>query len=173
MACFTNPIKNRLLLTIDEKGRATAKELARSNINIPQATLYRYLKKMVEDGILEVVEEKPVRNVKERVYGIAIDIEAELGSMVEENPGKGYFSLFQQFTTGLLNEFQAYAEKDDIDLEKDGSGFFITPFYATTEELEELALELRTIILAYHEKEPAPGRQVRNIAVILTPPTAI
>ena len=170
MACFTNPVTCKLLSDVQTRGRATTKELAQTNENIPQATLYRYLKKMVEAGILEVVEERPVRNVKEKVYGVAIYFEAEIERMVDDSSGQGYLSLFQQFCNGLISEFQAYTARENIDIERDGSGFFTVPFYATLEELEELGHKIQALLEPYHEREAAPGRQMRNIALVLTPP---
>ena len=46
MECITNPVKCKLLLEIHSKGKATAKQLADIYTDIPQATLYRHLKKM-------------------------------------------------------------------------------------------------------------------------------
>ena len=45
MECITNPVKCKLLLEIHSKGKATAKQLAHIYTDIPQATLYRHLKK--------------------------------------------------------------------------------------------------------------------------------
>ena len=173
MTCFTNPVKSKLFSDIETHGRTTAKDLAQRNVGIPQATLYRYLKKMVEDGILEVVEERQVRNVREKIYDIAVDFESEIGKMIDDNSGKGYLSLFQQFSNGLLSEFQAYAARESIDIKNDGSGFRIVPFYATIGELEELSLKIQELLRPYHENEPAPGRQMRNIAIVFTPPTTM
>ena len=59
MECITNPVKCKLLLEIYSQGQATARHLADAFGDIPQATLYRNLKKMLNDGILKVVEETP------------------------------------------------------------------------------------------------------------------
>ncbi len=45
MECFTNPVKCKLLLEIRSQGQTTAKHLAETYTDIPQATLYRNLKK--------------------------------------------------------------------------------------------------------------------------------
>ena len=67
MECITNPVKCKLLLEIHSKGKATAKQLADIYTDIPQATLYRHLKKMLSDGILQVVEETQVRGTVEKL----------------------------------------------------------------------------------------------------------
>ncbi len=66
MECITNPVKCKLLLEIHSQGKATAKQLADIYTDIPQATLYRHLKKMLSDGILQVVEETQVRGTVEK-----------------------------------------------------------------------------------------------------------
>ena len=40
----------------------------------------------------------------------------------------------------------------------------------TTKELCELAQKIKDVIKPYYEFESAPGRQLRNIAVVYTPP---
>jgi len=172
MECLTSPVKCKLFLDI-EAGQTTAKELAACNENIPQATLYRYLKKMVADGILEVLEERQVRNVREKVYGVAVDVEAEIQKMIADNSGEGYLSLFRQFCSGLTQEFQAYAARADIDILQDGSGFRMMPFYATATEQKELARKIWELILPYQEQEAASGRQMRHVAVVFTPPAEV
>ena len=170
MACFTNPIKGKLFSDIAAGEEMTAKKLARINGDIPQATLYRYLKRMLTDGVLEVVAEKQVRNVREKVYGVSRDFEAEIERILNENHGRGYLSLFQQFSNGLLKEFQAYAARENIDIKGDGSGFRIAPFYATVDELKELSHGIQELVRSYHALGPAPGRQMRNVAIVFTPP---
>jgi len=171
MECLTNPIKCKLLLDIIDEGQTTAKILAEKNKNIPQATLYRYLKKMVSDGILKIAEERQIRNVMEKTYAPAIDMKAQVDKMLAENSGEAYLQLFQQFTIGLLNEFKTYAEKDDIDILNDGSGFRVAPIFATIDELKELATKIHELIRPYTENEATPDRKMRSVAIIFTPPT--
>ena len=90
MECITNPVKCKLLLEIHSQGKATAKQLADIYNDIPQATLYRYLKKMLSDGIIQVVEETPVRGTVEKTYSLAHNINSDMETMVENNSGELY-----------------------------------------------------------------------------------
>jgi len=171
LEALTNPIKNRILIEVSEQGRATAKTLAQKHGNIPQATLYRYLKKMTDDGILEIVETRQVRNVTEKIYSLAVDLEADIEKMIEENSGEAYFKLFQQFTIGLLKEFHVYSQKENIDLLNDGSGFRVTSINASLDEITQLSKDINALIAPYRENEATPDRQARSLAVIFTPPT--
>ena len=66
MDCFANPIKCKLLLEIYASGQTTAKRLSELYSDIPQATLYRYLKRMTDEGILKIVGENPIRGLWRR-----------------------------------------------------------------------------------------------------------
>ena len=167
---LVNPVKSKLIIAVMTQGTTTAKALAASNKSIPQATLYRYLKKMVDDGVLNVVEERKVRNVTEKIYALAIDFNAYTEEMLKNNSGEAYFGMFQQFTLGLLNEFNAYCAKDNIDLQNDGSGFSVIPICVTFEELKELAGKIREIIAPYAQLEATADRKAHSVALIFTPP---
>ena len=169
---LTNPVKVKLISEIDKQKKTTAKQLAKAVPQIPQATLYRYLKKMVDAEIIAVVEENQVRNVKEKVYSLVFDFDAKIKEMVNDKSGKGYLTLFQQFSNGLIYEFQKYIDDGDIDILNDGSGFRIMTFDATKSELEELAKKINEIVEPYHEQEPTPERKLRNLAIVYTPPVA-
>jgi DNA-binding transcriptional ArsR family regulator len=171
MACLTNPIKHKLLMAIKDQERATTKELAQISPQIPQTTLYRHLKKMADDGLIKVVDTNRVRNVDEKVYGIAIDLEAELATDQGEATGQYYNAQFQRFTKGLVKEFQQCNPQKDGNVYtiKDGSGFGITPFYASYDEVRELVCKINELIEPF-TKANTEGRQLRNIATIITPP---
>jgi DNA-binding Lrp family transcriptional regulator len=170
MEYLTNPIKTKIVAEVTKQGQTTAKVLAEKIPSIPQATLYRYLKKMVTDGILKVSHERKVRNVTEKVYEIAFDLNADTEKMIEENDGEAYLGLFQQFSIGLLNEYSAYCAQDGIDILNDGSGFRISQFYATLDELKELSASIQKIIEPYTKLEHNTDRKTRLIATIITPP---
>ena len=170
MKYFTNPVTCKLFFNIETLGQATAKELTSLVADIPQATLYRYLRKMVDDGVLIVIKERQVRNVTEKTYAIGIDYKAEIDDMIAANSGEWYLGMFQHFCNGLINEFREYANRDNIDILNDGSGYRIFPFYATSDELFELAEKIREVIKPYYENKPTPNRQMRNAAIIYTPP---
>ena len=170
MECFANPIQCKLFLEISAQGQATAKQLAQAHSDIPQATLYRTLKKMADDGVIAVVEENKVRNVTEKVYAVAEDFTGDILKILDENAGDAYFGLFQQFTLGLLREFQEYARQPDIDIKRDGSGFSSVPFYATEAEVAELSAKVAEVLTPYYQNEQTPGRKMRTFARIITPP---
>lgn len=172
MDCFTNPVKCKLFLEIKSKGRVTAKQLAKTYSDIPQATLYRYLNRMLSDGILKVTEENKVRGTIEKVYAVEFGLFSDIQKMLMGNSGEAYMQMFTQYMIGLLSEFKGYAFRKNIDILHDGSGFSTVPFYATMDELEEALKKVTEIIEPLKNNKPRQGRRMRSLALIVTPPKA-
>lgn len=167
---LADPIKCKLLLDVYGKGQATAKQLAQTNSGITHATLYRHLRKMVAEGLLQIVGENKIRGTLEKIYALNPDLSLDAQKMVEENDGQVYLILFSQFIQGLTEEFRKYAYRRDIDILRDGSGFTIAPVYATTEELTAAMIEIGKILQPLISNEKTPERDLHSIAIITTPP---
>ena len=169
MECITNPVKCKLLLEIHSKEKATAKQLADIYNDIPQATLYRYLKKMLNDGILQVVEETQVRGTVEKTYSLAHNINSDMETMVENNSGELYMQYFMQYFIGFAKQFQEYCHSPNINIRKDMTGFSLSPLYLSDDELISLATSISKVISAVKNNKPSPERKLRTIGVIVSP----
>lgn len=169
MDCITNPVKCKLLLEIHSQGKATAKHLADTYNDMSQATLYRHLKKMLNDGILQVVEEKQVRGTVEKTYSLAYDINSNMETMVEENSGDLYMQYFMQYIFGFAKQFQEYCQSPNINIKEDMTGFSLSPLYLSDDELTSLVTSISQIINAVKSNGPNPERKLRTIGVIVSP----
>lgn len=170
MECITNPVKCKLLLEIYSKEKATAKYLSDALGDIPQATLYRNLKKMLNDGILKVVEETPVRGTVEKTYALAFNINEDFEAILAENSGTLYMQLFMQYFFGFAKQFQAYCQSPDINIKEDMSGFSLSHLYLSDDELTDLIKSISNVVHAAEKKGPKAGRKLRTIGVIVSPP---
>lgn len=171
MDCIVNPVKSQIILSIQEKGECTAKDLLASQYDIPQATLYRTLNRLVESGVLKIIAENKVRAVKEKVYALNESFLNVNQSIVEQNDGEAYFKLFTNFIIVLMKEFQNYAEKSSINIVEDGSGFSAIPIYATVEEMVGIGNKFKEIIALYQTRNALVEEQSMHIlATIITPP---
>ena len=167
MECITNPVKCKLLLEIYSQERATAKHLSDVLSDIPQATLYRNLKKMLNDGLIKVVEKKQVRGTVESTYALALNLNSEFEAILAENSGPLYMQLFMQYFLGFAKQFREYCKSPNIDIKKDMSGFSLSHLYLSDEELTEL---MKNIIKTVEKNEPKTERKLRTLGIIVTPP---
>lgn len=167
---LTNPVTSKILLEIELHKEITAKQLNKKYSDIPQATLYRYLKRMCNDEVIKVIYENKVRGTYEKVYSLAPGYTNNLTDVLDGDYGAPYLKFFMQFAKGLIKEFQDYAAKDSEKKNGDGSGFFINPIYATDEELLTFHKQIMQIFEELENNAHTPERKLRNAAFIITPP---
>ena len=167
---FANPARGKILFEIYTKEKQTAKQLLEKFPDIPQPTLYRYLRMMLSDGTLKIAEEKQVRGTVEKTYAIAVDLTGDVRHIIETNDRAGYMQLFFVYIAGVSAEFEEYVRRENVDLLNDGALFQMAPVYATTEEVHEALKAYGEAILKLLENKPGDGRELRNICTIITPP---
>ncbi len=168
MECVSNPIKCQLLIEILKSGETTAKRLAEKCADIPQTTLYRNLKRMTEDGILNVVSETQIRGTVEKTYAATFDLN-DANTMIGENSGKMYMQMFLQYILTFAKQFQTYCDAPGIDIQNDKSGFSLSHVYLTDEELENAVAAISKILTPLQNNRSAPDRKLRTIGVIISP----
>lgn len=167
MDCIKSPVKSQIILCLQKHEKLTAKDLLNITNSIPQATLYRALKKMEHDNIIIVVSEQLKRGIIEKTYALNKNIiEKEIAN---ENDGTIYLHMFSNFITGLLSEFDDYSKKENIDAANDGFGFSAVPIYATNEELEVYGQKIREILEPAFQKQ-SDKQKLHTFATIITPP---
>ena len=170
LSYLSDPVNAKLLLEIKERGQATASQLLGKFSDIPQATLYRRLQKMVGDDVLKIVEENPIRGTVEKVYALTYDLDEAWKNMGDKNDSKTYLQFVTYHTLGMLREFMEYTARDNIDLKSDATGLFIAPVYATNEELTTTLNRVVEILTGLKDNTPDGERRLHNICITITPP---
>ena len=152
--------------------RMTAKEMAQIMPGVPLTTLYRHINLLVEGGLLEVVEEHPIRGTVERVYALAGPPSLRAEDLVGMTK-KDYEQAFAIFLSSILSDAKNYlASKPDdqeIDLFADGVEVTKLQLLLSDEEFRKLDAQLLELILSAAKNEPAPGRRRRVLSLTMIP----
>ena len=163
-----HPVRMRILLALTNRN-LTPLQLAEELVNVPQATLYRHLNKLVQAKFLKVVEERPVRGTVEKVYGINYET-IKLGSQdVLQASREELLELFTNFMLAQVRDFATYLQRDQINLVEDKVSFRQAPFYLSDAEFMELATEVGQAIMKRLGNKPAPGRKSIMWTTIVIP----
>ncbi len=167
-----HPVRMRIIqrLAAGMAGRQmTAQEIGNELPDVSHASLYRHLARLVEAGVVEVVDEHPVRGTVERVYALG-QTSARLGPEdIASLTPEEHMRYFATFVAGLLGDYARYLERSKINMATDGVGYQQLPFYLTDEELASLSRDINAAILPYVQNEPAPGRKLRVLTTIMIP----
>ena len=164
-----HPIRMRVLIALAGH-EMTARQLGQVLSDVPQATLYRHIKRLVDNGVLIVVSENPVRGTVEKVYTLDANhtnlSPNELAQLDEDD----HMRLFVGFIASLLDDYARYLEgSPQIDLVADGVGYRKVILHLSQEELIEMSRDLNQALKPYLEKAPSPERQSRLFSTVLMP----
>lgn len=167
-----HPVRMRIIqrLAAGVSGRRmTPQEIGSELPEVPQATLYRHLKRLTEAGVVEIVDERAVRGTTERVFALphggALLGPDDFKTMSRDD----HMRYFTTFVAGLLGDFARYLERRTIDLARDGVGYRQLALYLTDDELAELVQAMNAALVPYATNGPGSGRKRRMLTTLLIP----
>jgi hypothetical protein len=164
-----HPVRLRIVQAFLGDRALTTSQLSAELSDVPAASLYRQVARLVQAEVLQVVAERQVRGAVERTYvlrlaaaRISID---EIAAMSADDARQ----MFRAFAAGLLADFDRYLERDSIDLLRDGVTFGIEGLWLDDAEFRELMLDLHRVLQPRRVNGPRKGRSRRLLASILLP----
>ncbi len=164
-----HPIRMRIMQAYLGGRKFTASKLVEIMPEIPQATLYRHIKKLSQAGVLQVVEENQIRGTVEKVYALAEDKVHMTPEDVKNMKPEDHMRYFTAFVTSLLGEFQNYIQKGGIDVIEDGLSYRKASVYLNDEEFKDLMLTIGGALTKIIDNKPTADRRLRNITTIIIP----
>lgn len=164
-----HPVRMRLILLFSSQP-LTAQQAGSVLTDVPQASLYRHIRALYEAGILQVVEERPVRGTLEKVYVLnsgAGQVSADdLAGLSKED----HLRMFISFMSSQLHEFERYLRSvENVDYVKDGVGFQSITLNISDEELVEMSKAINAAIIPLLTNQPSQERRTRIFSSILLP----
>ena len=166
-----HPIRIRVVQALFGERRLTAQQLVAILEGPSIATLYRHLNRMVQAGILAVVEERPIRGTFEKVYALAHDQAATFQE--EEVRPIGREDRMRHFTTlvgALLNDYDRYLGHSEAAPGEDvGVILRQEALYVTEEEARRISMAFRETLAPYMQNPPESVRQRHLLTTILLP----
>jgi DNA-binding transcriptional ArsR family regulator len=164
-----HPVRMQIIQAVAGR-QLTPAQFAEALPNVPQASLYRHIKKLADGGVLSVVGEKQIRGAVEKSYALANLAAVNLGpGDLEKATREEHFQIFTSFVISLLNEFGNYLRRDKLDLIGDGVGYRQVPLYLSDAEFMQLTMELNHAVLGYVQNQPGEGRKRRLLSTIVMP----
>ncbi len=173
-----HPVRMRILTLLSGSAGLTPLQMAEEMSDIPQATLYRHINRLVKGGLLVVAEERPVRGTLEKVYALNAGNREQLVTDEEELNAFNQLSkadhlrYFTAFTISLLDDFSRYlnhSAEGGLDFAADGVGYHKIPFFLSDAEFAEFAAALNQALAPYLALKEGPGRKKRLFSTVMMP----
>ena len=164
-----HPVRLRIIQALLGDRRLTTAQIAEVLRDVSTATLYRQVAALVEGGVLEVVEERRVRGAVERTYRLHVEAAQVTLADLERMTPDEHKQAFASFVAGLLADFDAYADRGDIDFIRDRVGYRQTALWLTNEELDDVLAKTRELHAPYASQGPGGGRARRVVASVVLP----
>jgi Helix-turn-helix domain len=164
-----HPVRLRIVQAFLGDRALTTSALRSELPDVPPASLYRHVARLVEAGVLSVVSERRVRGALERTYVLRVSAASIDLREVERMSREDHRQAFMAFVAGLLGDFDRYLEREDFDPLRDGAGYRLAGLWLDDAELRELGLELTRVIQPRAANPPKPGRRRRILGWVLLP----
>ncbi|WP_167577925.1 helix-turn-helix domain-containing protein [Ammoniphilus sp. YIM 78166] len=162
-----HPIRMKIIQVLGGGKALSIQQIGSVLSDVPPATLYRHVNKLLEHGFLEVVQENQVRGTVEKI--LKINDTAFSNQNLGELSPQEHLSLFTTFMTNLVGEFSQYVEHPDFSPVEDGAMYRQALVHLNETEWQEFLSELTQVLRKAIEKEPREDRSVRTISTIIIP----
>ena len=164
-----HPVRLRIVQAFLGDRALTTTELRAELPDVPAASLYRHVARLVDAGVLGVVSERRVRGALERTYILRVAA-ANIGvGQFEKMTVDEHRQAFTAFVAGLLGDFDRYLARGDIDPIRDGVSYNLAAMWLDDAELGELRRDIARVFGPRLANAPAPGRKRRILGSVLLP----
>jgi hypothetical protein len=164
-----HPVRLRVVQAFLGDRALTTTELQNELPDVPAASLYRHVARLVDGGVLAVVSERRVRGALERTYILRTSAASiGLDEVAKMTPDE-HRQAFLAFVAGLIGDFDRYLAQGNIDVMRDGVSYRMAAMWLDDAEFTDLLRELLTVLQPRLANAPKVGRKRRILGTVLLP----
>ena len=163
-----HPVRFQILTLVSGRRMSTQK-IAAALPDVPQASIYRHINRLVEAGVLACVEDAGLRSSGERLYAIPTPEAATLS--VEDTASVSLEDNLQYFTNYcalLMSKGRGFIERKARD-GTSGGAYSYEALYLTDSEYEHLLSGLQALEGLALSNRPGPARRRRLLFTAVIP----
>ncbi len=164
-----HPVRLRIVQAFLGDRALTTADLRIELPDVPPASLYRHVARLVDAGVLSVVSQRRVRGALERTYVLRVAAASINLQEIEHMSRQEHRHAFMAFVAGLLGDVDRYLEREDFDPVRDGAGYRLAGLWLNDAEFAEFMRDLARVIQPRLANPPKPGRRRRILGTVLLP----
>jgi hypothetical protein len=162
-----HPVRLRIVQAFLGDRALTTSQLREELSDVPPASLYRQVARLVDAQVLQVVAERKVRGTVERTYVLRLAAAAISPDEVAAMSPDEHRQAFMGFVAGLLADADRYLRRPDVDPIRDKISYRLGGLWLDDAEYDELLQDLARVLVPRAANGPKPGRRRRILATVL------
>ena len=164
-----HPVRLRIVQAFLGDRALTTSQLRQELEDVPSASLYRHVARLVDAGVLSVVAQRRVRGAVERTYVLRPSADSISVDHLATMSADEHRQMFFAFLAGLIGDFDRYLAREEMDLLKDGVSYRLFALWLDDNEVAELARDWIRVFQPRLVNAPSPGRTRRIVATVTLP----
>ena len=160
---LTDPVSNRIIQMIRVRKTMTISDILAENTQVPRATVYRKIDKMLDVGAIYVADTNKVRGQTENVYSIK--------EMYISNPKSNEDSM-RIVTVSLMqiiDLYDRYFNGDDADVNRDKLFMLNYAIALSDIDFSDMMNEIFAVVDKYQHKQKSENTRLRNLYLLSAP----
>ncbi|MDO5559625.1 MAG: helix-turn-helix domain-containing protein [Oscillospiraceae bacterium] len=159
---LTDPVSNRILQMIKVRGKMTISDIMSENVQVPRATVYRKIEKMLDAGAIYIADSHKVRGQTENFY--AIKEMYIVPKTDKDSRAVVTISLMQ-----IVNQYERYFRNENADVNRDKLFLLNYAIPLTDDDFTSMTKEIFQIVEKYQNKETTSDAKLRSLYFLSAP----
>jgi DNA-binding transcriptional ArsR family regulator len=163
-----HPVRFRIITLVTGRRMSTQK-ISAALPDVPQASVYRHISRLVEAGVLTCKEEPGSRGQLERLFTVpspeAATLTVEDTAAVSLESNLQYFTSYCTLLMSKGRDFLIRKARDGVS----GASYAVEALYLSDAEFDHLLAGLQALESLAQSYKPAPGRRRRLLFTALIP----
>lgn len=160
-----NPVRMRILQYLLMNENATVSEISKQLSDVPQASLYRHVKKLSNSKILVITGQNQIRGTVEKIY----EISENYKKITDYSSNEEFMNNSYTFVMAILKNIKQYIESEKADIKNDKLVMSTSAMWLNDEEFREFQCEMEKIIKKTADNKPRDDRTLNIMSFITTP----
>ena len=164
-----HPVRLRIVQAFLGDRALTTSQLSAELSDVPAASLYRQVARLVRAGVLQVVAERRVRGAIERTYVLRLAAAYIRPDELEAMSPEEHRQAFMAYVAGLQAAADRYFARPDFDLFRDRVGYRLNALWLDDAEYDAFVADLAKVLAPRVANAPRKGRRRRILGYVLLP----
>jgi DNA-binding transcriptional ArsR family regulator len=169
LSLLLHPVRLRLIHAMRIGGCLTTNELCQRLPDLPKATVYRQIERLLRGGVLRVESERKIRGAVERRLQLNSEAAVVKADDAKAMTLEDHRETFTAAMAALMADFGAYLDRPGANPFADKVSYRQFVIWLSPQERSKLVGELGRVIAAHARNEPSPSRAPHILSSVFFP----